>query len=68
MQQRCLNLKIMRTKTRLTIVLFSVYDEAMVRAEYQKLQDTALKIASTLPRPAFYGDHTTLLSLADETL
>jgi hypothetical protein len=68
MRQRPVNLKIMFPKTRLTIVLFSVYDEPMVRAEYQKLQDIALRIASTLPRPAFYGDHTTLISLAEETL
>jgi hypothetical protein len=40
----------------------------MSQAVYQKLQDTALKIARTLPRPAFYGEHTTLISLADEML
>lgn len=68
MRQRCVNPKITRPKTRLTIVLFSVYDGIMVRAEYQKLQDLALRIASTLPRPAFYGDHTTLISFAEETL
>jgi hypothetical protein len=58
----------MLPKTRLTIVLFSVYYENMIQAAYRRLQDTALKIAQTLPRPAFYGDHTTLISLAEETL
>jgi hypothetical protein len=40
----------------------------MTQSVYQKLQDTALKIARTLPRPAFYGEHTTLISLAEEVL
>jgi hypothetical protein len=40
----------------------------MTQAVYQKLQDTALKIARTLPRPAFYGEHSTLISLAEEVL
>jgi hypothetical protein len=34
----------------------------MTQSVYQKLQDTALKIARTLPRPAFYGEHTTFIS------
>ncbi len=40
----------------------------MTQSVYQKLQDTALKIARTLPRPAFYEEHTTLISLAEEVL
>lgn len=40
----------------------------MTQAVYQKLQDTALKIARALPRPAFYGEHTTLINLAEEVL
>jgi hypothetical protein len=40
----------------------------MTQAVYQKLQDTALKIARSLPRPAFYGEHPALISLAEEML
>jgi hypothetical protein len=40
----------------------------MVQAVYQKLQDTALKIARTLPRPAFYREQITSISHAEEIL
>jgi hypothetical protein len=40
----------------------------MSLAVYQKLQDTALKIARSLPRPAFYGEHSAFISLAEEML
>jgi hypothetical protein len=35
---------------------------------YRKLQDTACRIAGTLPKPAFYGRHETAIHRANETL
>src|SRR5512142_680434 len=35
---------------------------------YQKLRDTARRIAGTLPKPAFYEKHEGVIRRADETL
>ncbi len=35
---------------------------------YQKLRDTARRVAGTLPKPAFYGKHEAVIRQADETL
>ncbi len=35
---------------------------------YQKLKDTAMAMAKTLPQPAFYGEHARAIRNADETL
>jgi hypothetical protein len=48
--------------------LFTVYYETMTQAVYQKLQDSALKIARTLPRPSFYGEHSSSIRRSEETL
>ncbi len=40
----------------------------MGRELYQQLQDTARRLASTLPKPAFYGKHEAVIRRADDTL
>ncbi len=35
---------------------------------YQKLRDTAHRVAGTLPKPAFYGKHEAVIRQADDTL
>ncbi|OGW47025.1 MAG: hypothetical protein A2078_07890 [Nitrospirae bacterium GWC2_57_9] len=35
---------------------------------YQKLQDKALELAQSLPRPSFYGNHAALLRRSEDTL
>lgn len=40
----------------------------MNQAAYLKLQDTALKLAQSLPNPSFYGEHSSLIRRAEETL
>jgi hypothetical protein len=40
----------------------------MVHKAYKKLQDTALKLAQSLPRPQFYGEHLSHVQRAEETL
>ncbi len=40
----------------------------MSRAIYQHLQERALAFARSLPSPAFYGNHTTLLRRSEEAL
>ncbi len=46
----------------------SVYYQDMTHKAYQKLQDTALKLAQSLPRPLFYGEHRSHVRRAEETL
>lgn len=46
----------------------SVYYQYMTHKAYQKLQDTALKLARSLPRPLFYGEHRSHVRRAEETL
>lgn len=46
----------------------SVYYQYMAHKAYQKLQDTALKLARSLPRPLFYGEHRSHIRRAEETL
>jgi hypothetical protein len=40
----------------------------MIASPYQRLQDTALKIAGGLPQPLFYSRHTAFLSRSEEIL
>jgi hypothetical protein len=40
----------------------------MIQSVYQKLQDSALKMARTLPRPSFYGEHSSSIRRSEETL
>ena len=35
---------------------------------YQKLRQTAHRVAGTLPKPAFYGRHEAVIRQADDTL
>jgi hypothetical protein len=52
----------------LTSLSKSVYYEAMIQSAYQKLQDTALKIAGSLPQPLFYSRHAAFLSRSEGIL
>jgi hypothetical protein len=40
----------------------------MIQSVYQILQDSALKMARTLPRPSFYGEHSSSIRRSEETL
>lgn len=55
-------------KLALTTLLFTVYYESMTHAAYQKLKDSALKLARSLPRPSFYDEHAPHLRRAEDTL
>lgn len=52
----------------LTIRSVSDYYQYMTLAAYQKLQDTALTLARSLPLPSFYGEQASFLRRAEETL
>jgi len=55
-------------KLALTSLFKSVYYKSMSLPLYQKLRDTARRVAGTLPKPAFYSHHETCVRQADETL
>ena len=40
----------------------------MILAAYQKLQDSALKLAATLPKPSFYNEHSSFIRRSEEIL
>jgi hypothetical protein len=40
----------------------------MTLAAYQKLQDSAIKLAATLPRPLFYNEHSSFVQRSEEML
>lgn len=44
------------------------YYQNMNGAAYQKLQESAIKLAQSLPHPAFYGVHSTHLGRAEDAL
>jgi hypothetical protein len=55
-------------KLGLTRFSMTVYYDSMSLPLYQKLRDTAHRVAATLPKPAFYGLHEAVIRRADETL
>jgi hypothetical protein len=55
-------------KTRLDTFAITVYYENMSQAVYEKLQNTALRVARSLPRPLFYDEHAPLVQRAESTL
>lgn len=55
-------------KLTLTSLFESVYYNSMSLPLYQKLRDTARRVAGTLPKPSFYSHHETCVRRADETL
>jgi hypothetical protein len=68
MESGSVNLKIQGPKLTLTMLGETVYYISMGQQLYQKLRDTAHRVAGTLPKPAFYGKHATAVHQADEML
>ncbi len=55
-------------KLALTSLSESVYYRFMTSQAYQKLQDTALRMAQSLPRPSFYSHHASSVRRSEEIL
>lgn len=55
-------------KRALTMLVLSAYYQDMTRAAYEKLQNKALAMARELPPLAFYGEQSSFLRQAEETL
>ena len=68
MIRTCVNLRVTALKLTLTTLSVSVYYLIMVHPAYEKLQQSALRLAHTLPRPSFYGKHRDHVRRADEAL
>lgn len=55
-------------KLALTTLVRNVYYGRMQLPLYQQLQNTALRVAGTLPKPSFYDKHRDVVRRADEAL